>query len=218
MHWLLYWTDYYTDNLFYLQPNIRLLHNVENDDVQAEPSHKKEKMSTNNETYLWHLWLGHINQNRIKRLVKDDPFNLLEVEPLLTCESCLEGKITKKQFIGKGQRVQEYLELVYTDVCRPLNVQARGDFEYMFANDHSRYGYIYLMHHKSKTSGKFRQFKSKTEKQLSKTIKALRSDRGGEYLSREFLDFLTNNGILTQLTPPGTPQLNGVVENAFEYG
>ncbi|CAH1436470.1 unnamed protein product [Lactuca virosa] len=43
-------------------------------------------------------------------------------------------------------------------------------------------------------------------------IKMLRSDRGGEYLSTEFLDYLKECGIISQLTPPRTPQLNGVAE------
>ncbi|KAL0462539.1 UNVERIFIED_CONTAM: Retrovirus-related Pol polyprotein from transposon TNT 1-94 [Sesamum latifolium] len=43
-------------------------------------------------------------------------------------------------------------------------------------------------------------------------IKALRSDRDGEYLSQEFIDHLKNCGILDQRTPAGTPQLNGVSE------
>ncbi|KAI3767088.1 hypothetical protein L2E82_17173 [Cichorium intybus] len=40
----------------------------------------------------------------------------------------------------------------------------------------------------------------------------LRSDRGGEYLSIEFLDYLKEFGIVSQLSPPRTPQLNGVAE------
>ncbi|KAI3766856.1 hypothetical protein L2E82_16931 [Cichorium intybus] len=40
----------------------------------------------------------------------------------------------------------------------------------------------------------------------------LRSDRGGEYLSIEFLDYLKECGIVSQLSPPKTPQLNGVAE------
>ncbi|KAL0400285.1 UNVERIFIED_CONTAM: hypothetical protein Sradi_2371800 [Sesamum radiatum] len=39
-------------------------------------------------------------------------------------------------------------------------------------------------------------------------IKTLRSDRGGKYLSGEFLDYLKENEILSQWTPPGMPQLN----------
>ena len=51
-----------------------------------------------------------------------------------------------------------------------------------------------------------------TEKQLSKPIKSLRSDCVGEYLDEEFRSYLTDNGILSQLTAPGTPQQNGVAE------
>ena len=40
----------------------------------------------------------------------------------------------------------------------------------------------------------------------------LQSHRGGEYLSQEFDDHLRICGIISQLTPPGTPQWNGVSE------
>ncbi|KAL4273414.1 hypothetical protein GQ457_13G015300 [Hibiscus cannabinus] len=44
------------------------------------------------------------------------------------------------------------------------------------------------------------------------SIKALRSDRGGEYLSQYFDEILKECGIVSHLTPPGTPQWNGVSE------
>ncbi|KAK1647028.1 hypothetical protein QYE76_064833, partial [Lolium multiflorum] len=71
-----------------------------------------------------------------------------------------------------------------------------------------RYGYIYLMKHKSETFEKFKEFQSEVENQRNKKIKFLRSDRGGEYLSYEFSMHLKKCGILSQLTPPGTPQRN----------
>ena len=43
-------------------------------------------------------------------------------------------------------------------------------------------------------------------------MKALGSDRGGEYLDSEFTDYLIENGIVFQLTAPGTPLQNRVVE------
>ncbi|GJY16131.1 retrotransposon protein, putative, ty1-copia subclass [Tanacetum coccineum] len=55
-------------------------------------------------------------------------------------------------------------------------------------------------------------FKNEVENQLGKTIKALRSDRGGEYISQEFKDYLKACGIFQQLTPPYTPQHNGIPE------
>ena len=47
-----------------------------------------------------------------------------------TCESCLEGKITKRSFHSKGHRANDLLELVHLDVCGPFNVEARGGHEY----------------------------------------------------------------------------------------
>ena len=51
------------------------------------------------------------------------------------------------------------------------------------------------------------------ENHHNKKIKFLRSDRGGEYLSYEFGLHLKHCGIVSQLTPPGTPQRNGVSEH-----
>ncbi|GKB71195.1 zinc finger, CCHC-type containing protein, partial [Tanacetum coccineum] len=49
---------------------------------------------------------------------------------------------------------------------------------------------------------------NEVENQLSKKIKAIRSDRGGEYLSHKFVDHMKSYGIVSQLTPPYTPQHN----------
>ena len=46
----------------------------------------------------------------------------------------------------------------------------------------------------------------------NKKIKFLRSDHGDEYLSYEFGLQLKQCGIVSQLTPPGTPQRYGVSE------
>jgi transposase InsO family protein len=68
------------------------------------------------------------------------------------------------------------------------------------------------MKHKSESFEMFKIFQNEVQNQLGKTIKALRSDRGGEYLSQEFIDHLRSCGIISRLTPPGTPQRNGVSE------
>ena len=95
-----------------------------------------------------------------------------------------------------------------------MSTQAKGGYEYFitFTDDYSRYGYVYLMKRKSETFEKFKEFKAEVENQLGKRIKAIRSDRGGEYLFGDFKDYLTQNGIVSQLTAPGTPQQNDVAE------
>ncbi|GJY08159.1 retrotransposon protein, putative, ty1-copia subclass [Tanacetum coccineum] len=81
-----------------------------------------------------------------------------------------------------------------------------------FTDDFSRYDYVYLLKHKHEVFETFKVFQKEVENQLSKTIKSLRSDRGGEYMSQEFLDHLKDHGIIAHRTPPYTPQHNGVSE------
>ena len=100
--------------------------------------------------------------------------------------------MTKRPFSTKGNRAKEPLELIHSDVCGPINIQARGGYEYFvtFTDDYSRYGQIYLMLKKSETFEKFKDFKALAEKKLGKSLKTLRSDHGAEYLDSEFKDFL----------------------------
>ena len=79
-------------------------------------------MKVSNETYMWHLRLCHINSSRIHGFVKSGILNSLIFEPILVCESCLEGKMTKRPFKAKGNRATIQLELVHTDVCGPMSV------------------------------------------------------------------------------------------------
>ena len=68
----------------------------------------------------------------------------------------------------------------------------------------------------------FKSFKAEVELQLCKKIKAVKSDRGGEYYGRydgsgeqrpgPFAKFLEECGIVPQYTMPGKPSMNGVAE------
>ncbi|KAK1572648.1 hypothetical protein QYE76_018788, partial [Lolium multiflorum] len=151
---------------------------------------------------------------RMKKLHTDGLLESLDFESLDRCEACLMGKMTKTPFSGMMERATDLLEIIHTDVCGPMSVASRGGYRYVltFTDDLSRYGYIYFMKHKSETFEKFKEFQSEVENQRNKKIKFLRSDRGGEYLSYEFGMHLKKCGILSQLTPPGTPQRNGVSE------
>ena len=124
------------------------------------------------------------------------------------------GKTIKSPFTHKGETAKELLELIHTDVCGPFSTSARGVYLYFitFTDDFSRYGFVYLMRHKSESFEKFKEFKNEVRNQLDKNNKILRSNRGGEYLSQEFDNHLKEYGIVSQLTPPRTPQWNGVSE------
>ena len=143
----------------------------------------------------------------MKKLHADGILESLDYESLDTCEPCLMGKMTKTSFSGTMERATDLLEIIHTDVCGPMNIKARDKYHYFltFTDDLSRYGYICLMKHKSETFEKFKEFQSEVENHRNEKIKFLRSDRGGEYLSYEFGLHLNQCGIVSQLTPSGTP-------------
>ena len=56
-----------------------------------------------------------------------------------------------------------------------MTTNARGGYGYFitFTDDLSRYGYVYLIKHKSEAFEKFKEFHNEVQNQLGKTIKAL---------------------------------------------
>ena len=71
------------------------------------------------------------------------------------------------------ERATNLLEIIHTDVCGPMYVEARGGYRYFltFTDDLSRYGYIYLRKHKSETFEKFKEFQSEVENHRDKKNK-----------------------------------------------
>ncbi|KAL0454256.1 UNVERIFIED_CONTAM: hypothetical protein Slati_0764800 [Sesamum latifolium] len=122
--------------------------------------------------------------------------------------------MTKKSFVGQSTLASGLLDLIHMDICGPLYTPAREGYSYFitFTDDHSWYGYVYLMRYKSEAFRRFNEFRLEVKNQTGCKIKTLRSDRGEEYLNGEFIDYLKENRILSQWTTHGTPQLNGVAE------
>ena len=74
-------------------------------------------------------------------------------------------KITKSLFNKQCERANDLLGLIHTDVYGPLSIYARRSYSYFvtFTDDLSRYGYVYLMKHKSETFEKFKEFKNEVQ-------------------------------------------------------
>ena len=88
--------------------------------------------------------------------------------------------MTKTPFFRTMERATDLLEIIHTNVCDPMSVDARGKYHYFltFTDDLSRYGYLYLMKHKSETFEKFKEFQSEVENYRNKKVKFLQFDHG----------------------------------------
>ena len=112
-------------------PNENSLLDLDRDDTHIHNIDAKRcKVNNDSATYLWQCRLGHIGVKRMKKLHKDGFSESLGYESFDACEPCLLGKRTKTPFSGTMERATDLLEIIHTDVCDPMSVDARGKYRY----------------------------------------------------------------------------------------
>ena len=106
------------------------------------------------------------------------------------------------------------LDLIHLDLYEMNGLLTRGGKRYFitFIDDATRFCYIYLLKTKNEALHDFKIYKAQVENQLERKIKRLRDDHGGEYISNDFSQFCAEHGIIHEVTPPYSPQSNGVAE------
>ena len=172
---------------------------------------------------VWHGRLGHVSLKKMKQMMDLNLVPKSQVDFKRKCEICVQAKQTRKPH-KSIERDSQLLELIHSDVCDSARPPTRAGNKYFvtFIDDSSRYCYVYLIKTKDEVFENFKVFKTKVENQLERKIKILRSDRGGEYTLSNLTSFCEKHGIIHEVTPPYSPQSNGVAErknrNSYEYG
>jgi hypothetical protein len=133
------------------------------------------------------------------------------------CEGCVKGKHQITSFPkDEATRASQLLEIVHTHVCGLIKTTSHGGARYFltFIDDFSRKNHVYLLKAKGEAFEKFKQYKALVENEIGHKIKVLRSDNGGEFVSKKFDAFFAECGIQRQTSAPYSPQQNGVAERA----
>jgi hypothetical protein len=164
---------------------------------------------------IWHRRMAHLHHGALRvlrEMVTGVPDFSSEHHEL--CKGCTLGKYTKTAFPSSDSRAAGILDLIHSDVCGPMSsASLTGSLYYVvFIDDFSRKSWIFFMKTKGQVFSRFQEFKALVENQTGKKIRVLRSDNGGEYTSKEFMDFCAGEGIRRELTVPYNPQQNGVAE------
>lgn len=131
-------------------------------------------------------------------------------------EVCAKCKIHVQPFKSPSNREENILGLVHSDICGPMSTESLGGAKYFvtFIDDYSRYTEAIMLRNRSDVLQAFKDYKRRVENQTGQRIKKLRTDNGREYLSKDFNNFLREEGIQRQLSVEYTPQQNGVAERA----
>ena len=186
---------------------------------------------------MWHIILGHCNVDDVTELehvVKGMHINNHET---FDCETCTMAKQQNTRNHQTDTRATKPFELVHTDLAGPIDPVAMDGFRYamIFTDDYSGCLFTYYLKEKSDAPKALEKFladivpygKVKTLNFFedvfpSGEVKRMRSDNGGEYISREFKHILTKHSIKHELSAPYSPHQNGTVERnwrtLFEMG
>ena len=144
---------------------------------------------------IWTSNFGGLNLLHRKGMLKGLP--LIE-KPDSLCEGCILGKQHRESFTArKCIREKAPLEIFHSDVCGPMQTPSFAGNKYVstFIDYYTRKTWVYVLKQKSEVFEKFCHFKNLAEKQCRNYIKVIRTDRGGEYISKGFLFFCRENGI-----------------------
>ncbi|CAI7749893.1 unnamed protein product [Closterium sp. NIES-54] len=136
----------------------------------------------------WHVRLVHVGIGTITSSAKHKVAIGLDVKPLTgidsLCVLCIGGKLARHTFPDKGSDADDALNLMHIDL--PV-----AKFDVL---------------------REFEKWLVVVERQTKKSVLMLRSDWGGEFLGRQFTDFVDGKGTVHDLTCPYTPQYNGMAE------
>ncbi|KAE8667231.1 tir-nbs resistance protein [Hibiscus syriacus] len=161
--------------------------------------------------------IGHVSYSKLSVMVKKSMLKglpQLDVRTYTVCAGCQYGKAHQLPYDESKFKAKEPLELVHSDVFRPVKQQSISGMRYMvtFIDDFSRYVWVFFMKEKSDTFSKFKEFRDSAEGEVENKICFLRTDNGEEYRSNEFSQYLRKCRIRHQYTCTNTPQQNGVAE------
>lgn len=173
-------------------------------------------VTSNQDSYVWHQRLGHLSLPSIKRLNQMHAWN--KIVPEDARENYMHILLRRQAYPfivqGGGNRATQTLELIHSNLCGPMENKSLGNSRYFitFIGDFSRKVFVYFMEDKTDVLSKFKKFKALMENKLNKTIKAIRTDSGKEYINHAFKNYLIQEGIVHHTTNPYSPEQNGSAE------
>jgi hypothetical protein len=185
--------------------------------VLSEIGNDKCCLGKEDESWLWHRRMCHMHFDNLVKVNKREAVREMPqiTKPTNTlCKHCQQGKQTKTRFKSKEYSTTKPLEIVHTDLVGPTTTKGlKGERYFMLlVDDYTRMTTVFFLKNKSEAFENFKIYKEMVENEMDSRIKCLRSDNGGEFTSKEFMDYCNNHGIKRQFSITRTPQQNGVVE------
>ena len=158
---------------------------------------------------VWHERLGHQCMRYVENFLKTHDIKYVKDGNQL-CESCVMGKHHRLSLGRRLNASEKPGDLVYADVCGPMEVNSFSGFRYyvIFKDDFSKYRCVYFLKQKSEVHEKLKQFLAET-KIAGHVVKELLTDGGGKFNNKCVSQIVNDCGIYHRMTMPYTPEQNG---------
>ncbi|KAI3665587.1 hypothetical protein L6452_44214 [Arctium lappa] len=170
------------------------------------------------QSWIWHRRLSHLNFRYINKLVRGKLVKglpELKYDKEYLCAPCEKGKMKRAAHKPKPEpSTSSPLELIHMDLCGPMRTQSLGGKKYVLVivDDYSRYTWVKFLRSKDETPEVLISFLKTTQVKLQRQVKFLRTDNGTEFKNKIVDEYLDSVGISHQYSAVRTPQQNGVVE------
>ena len=131
------------------------------------------------------------------------------------CDVCPQGKMTDSRSRVPDSSDNAPFELVHIDLAGPIDPESIDGHKYALNCVHRFSGLIcvYFMKQKSDACDAFKQYIADIAPYG--TIKSVRSDQGGEFISEKFVSMLIQNKIRHERSAPYSQHQNGKTERAW---
>jgi hypothetical protein len=173
--------------------------------VLSEIGNEKCCLGKEDESWLWHRKMGHIQFDSLvkfnkKEVVREIPHITKPTNTL--CKHCQQGKQTKTWFKSKEYSMTRPLEIVHTDLVGPTTTKGLKGHKYfmLLVDDYTRMAVVFFLRNTLEAFENFKVYKEMVENEMDSKIKCLRYDNGGEFTSKEFMDYCSRHGIKRQFS------------------
>src|ERR1700678_1646267 len=164
----------------------------------------------------WHKHFGHIGYSGLQYILDHKlvtGFNVDIHTPKPDCVACTEAKQSVEPFDQHSETTTEIGDLTHMDLWGKYDIASIHGHHYylLMVDDTSRYVTTEFLKKKSDAADKVKNYLAHLISHNRKP-KAIRIDRGKEFLNEHLTAWCHEKGIEIQLTAPYSPSQNGVAE------
>ncbi|KAJ9545374.1 hypothetical protein OSB04_025081 [Centaurea solstitialis] len=196
----------------------RNLYKIDLRDVKSKNTLCLLSKASNQQSFLWHRRLSHLNFKGLNKLVLGNlaigiPDLRFQQEHL--CTACQLGKMKRVSHKSKLEHgTEKPLQLIHMDLCGPMRVQSINGKKYVLVmvDDYSRYTWVKFLRSKDEAPEIIISVLKEVQVNLQSQVQKIRSDHGTEFKNKVLGGYLESVGIKHTFAAVRTPQQNGVVE------